>query len=247
MPTFSFSDWLSIAGIVVTVGAAVLGTIITIRYTSVYHIKEKGRGREKWLVLEKVTLAAQSRHVDSARLVLQKSSFTHAQGFIDVSLIQDDSTILVDRYATIHSCIHTVFAPGKIIAKTESSWQEQTHSNEFAYSIEAKTLSTVPMELVDEKLRSQLTECKAIEFTFSFPPTYTGPRYKKRTLVLGVGIGIVASRTEYINCDVDSYRLVSYKVKPGGERLWLPVKTPGNWWVYDITFDHGPNETNICE
>jgi hypothetical protein len=199
------------------------------------------------LVLETVTLAAKSGHVDSARLVLQKSSFTHAQGFIDVSLTQDESTILVDRYATIHSCIHSLFAPGKIIAKAGSSWQEKTHSNGFDYSIDAKTLDTVPMELVDEKLRGRLTECKAIEFTFTFPPTYTGPRYEKRTLVLGVGIGIVASQTVYINKCVDSYRLVSYKVKPGGERLWLPVTTPGNWWVYDITFGYGPNETNISE
>jgi hypothetical protein len=247
MPILTLSSWISIVGIVVTIVAAIFGTIFTVRYASIYHVTKKGKGREKWFILEKVTLAAQSRHVDSARLVLQKSSFLHAQGFVDVSLTQNDLTILVDRYATIHSCIHALFAPGKIIAKNESSWQEQTYSNEFAYLIVAKTLDSIPIELVDEKLRARLSNCKAIEFAFSFPDTYTGPRYKKRTLILGIGIGIVACKTEYVNGDIDSYRLVSYKVKPGGEQLWLPVKTPGNWWVYDITFDYGPNDTNICE
>lgn len=247
MFAISISDWISIAGIVITLIAAIVGTIITIRHSSSYHIKAAGRGREKWMVLEKVTLAAQSRHIDSARLVLQKSSFKNAQGFIDISLTQDDATILVDRYATIHSCIHSLFAPGKIISKSNSSWQEITQSNEFAYSINAKTLESVPIELINATLQPHIKNYKAIDFQFSFPETYTGPRYKKRTLILAKGVGIVAGRTEYVNGKVDSYQLISYLVAAGAENLWLPVKKIGNWWVYDITFEYGPNETNICE
>jgi hypothetical protein len=245
--TISFSDWLSIAGIVITFIAAVIGTVMSIRYSSSYHIKSIGYGREKWLVLEKVALGTPEKFVDSARLVLEKSSFKNAQGYLDISLTQDNGTVVIDRYSTIHSCIHALLAPGKILVQDHEHWTEKTESNQFTYSITANTLNIIPIELINKKLRSGLGHCKAIKFEFSFPENYTGPRYKTRILVLAKGIGIVACQTEYVNHSIDSYQLTSYKLHKVSELQWLPIKSVGNWWVYDIRYEVGPNTTNISE
>ena len=242
-----FSDWLSIFGILITIFGTIIGTVLTFRYSSTYHIKTAGKGKEKWLVLEKVSHASRTGVADSSRLVLQKSSFKNAQGFIDISLNTNNNAIIINRYATIHSCIHSIFSPGKIIIQDAMTWEEKTKSNSFTYTIKAKVLDSIPMNDIDKKLKTEIYECRAIEYNFEYPEIYTGPRYKKRIIVFAAGIGIVSCKTEYINGDMDAYKLTKYNILKGSNDNWLPVNIPGNWWEYEISFSFGPNGTNICE
>lgn len=237
--------------IIITVVLSILLTIVsilfTISYSSKYHVREKNKGREKYVVLEKIEHRVKEGCIDSARIVLEKSSFDKAMGFMDISLTTHPEEILVDRYAFIHSCIHNLFAPGKIILKKEDVWEENAPSNQFnKYFIKSAKLDRIPLNLISKNVSDQISECRAVESNFEYPPTYTGPRYKKRLLILAKGIGLVYSETEYINGNKDRYILKKYKVREG-MAYWLPVNKIGNFWVYDIIYECGPNKLNMCE
>ncbi len=223
------------------------GISYTIRYSSKYHIKADKRYREKYLVSEKISHGTKTGFIDSARIVLVKSSINKAMGFMDVSLTTHPEEIYIDRYAFIHSCIHTVFAPGKTLLKKDNEWIEKTPSNKFEdYKIISKKLDSIPLDQVPSKVNPKISECRAVLSTFEYPATYTGPRYKQRLTILAKGIGIVFCKTEYVNGDVDIYKLRKYNVKDSAE-YWLPVNKLGNHWVYDIICEYGPNKLNMCE
>lgn len=233
--------------IVLSILLTTISILFTIRYSSKYHIREKNRGREKYVVLEKIEHRVKGGCIDSARVALEKSSFDKAMGFMDISLTTHPEEIIVDRYAFIHTCTHDLFAPGKIVLKQEASWEENAPSNQFnQYFIKSTKLNHVPLNLVQKNIRDQISECRAVESELEYPPAYTGPRYKKRLLILAKGIGIVYSETEYINGNKDQYILRKYKVREGGN-YWFPVNKIGNYWVYDIVYEYGPNKLNICE
>lgn len=233
--------------IVLSILLTTISILFTIRYSSIYHIKDKNRGREKYTVLEKIEHRVKEGCIDSARIILEKSSFDKAIGFMDISLTTHNEEIIVDRYAFIHTCIHNLFAPGKIILKQGTEWEENAPSNQFnQYFIKSTKLDNIPLNLIQKDIRRQISECRAIESKFEYPPTYTGPRYKKRLLILAKGVGIVYSETEYINGDKDRYILRRYRVKEGVD-YWFPVNKIGNYWVYDITYEYGPNKLNMCE
>lgn len=225
----------------------ILGISVSIRYSSKYHIKESKQYREKYLVSEKISHGTKTGFIDSARIVLAKSSIDNALGFMDVSLTTHPEEIYVDRYAFIHSCIHTIFAPGKIILRNQQEWIEKAPSNEFSnYIIKSKRLDSIPLDQIPRKVRKFISECRAIESSFEYPATYTGPRYKNRLIIVAKGIGIVFCKTEYVNKDIDAYRLIKFKIT-GGSNYWLPVNNMGNFWIYDISCQFGPNKLNICE
>lgn len=244
--SISFSDWLAIFGVVFSLATAVFGAWLTIRYSSVYHEKREGKGCEKWVVSEKISHAVKKGRVESSRLSLAKSSFKNAGGFVDISIDDEDKDIQIDRYATIHSCIHNIISPGKLLLKNQNTWVESVSSNEFSYVIKYSTLQEIPIDIIDSKFRKNLGRCRAVGAEFEFAATYTGPRYKNRIVIFCKGIGIVASVVEYHNRDKDIYRLKKFYVKTKCDD-WLPVSDVGNYWVYDIEFQYGPNVTNISE
>jgi hypothetical protein len=232
---------------ILSVLLTILGISFTIRYSSKYHIRKDKKYRERYEILEKIAHGTKSGFIDSARIVLAKSSIDKAIGFMDVSLTTHPEEIHVDRYSFIHSCSHVLFAPGKTILTKEKSWSERAPSNQFEdFVIKSEKLDSIPLDLIPSKLKSSLSECRAVESSFDYPPTYTGPRYKKRLLILAKGVGIVFCRTEYVNGDIDTYRLRNFKIKNGKE-FWLPVNNLGNYWVYDIECQFGPNMLNMCE
>ena len=238
---------MDVLSAVLSIFLTAIGILFASRYSSIYHVRVKNRGREKYRVLEKIAHGVKGGYIDSARIVLEKSSFDTAMGFMDISLTTHPEEIHVDRYAFIHSCIHNVFAPGKAILKKEDSWTETAPSNQFdEYEIKSKKLDVIPLDFVPNNLKNKISECRAVESEFNYPETYTGPRYKKRLLILAKGIGIVYSKTEYINGNNDIYILKKHKVI-AGKSYWLPVNKIGNYWVYDITYEHGPNKLNMCE
>ncbi|MCI5218879.1 MAG: hypothetical protein D3914_06755 [Candidatus Electrothrix sp. LOE2] len=231
----------------ISIVVSVIMTILSIRYSSRFHIKKKGKAKEKYVVVEKVALGTNERVIDSARIVLTKSSMDNAMGFMDISLTEHPENIVVDRYAFTHSYIHNIFAPGKIILNHKKSWQENTPSNRFNdYVTISKKLDSIPVNLINKKIRGKITECRAVVSTFSYPPAYKGPRYKKRLLLIAKGIGIVHSETEYLNGDKDVYELARYKISDGKD-YWLPVNKVGNYWEYEISYEYGPNIINLCE
>jgi len=186
----------------------ILGISYTIRYSSKYHIKADKQYREKYLVSEKISHGTKTGFIDSARIVLVKSSIDKAMGFMDVSLTTHPEEIYVDRYAFIHSCIHTVFAPGKTLLKKGNEWIEKAPSNKFEdYKIVSKKLDSIPLDQVSNKVKPKISECRAVLSSFEYPATYTGPRYKERLTILAKGIGIVFCKTEYVNGDIDIYKL----------------------------------------
>ncbi len=224
-----------------------LGISISIRYSSKYHIKGPRKYREKYLISEKISHGTKSGVLDSARIILAKSSIDKAMGFMDVSLTSHPEEIQIDRYAFIHTCTHILFAPGKTILKNEKEWEEKTPSNQFEdYIIKSRKLDTVQIDLIPIKIQRYLSECRSVESSFEYPSIYTGPRYKQRLLILAKNIGIVYCRVVYMNGDVDEYCLKEWKV-PDNTGYWLPVNKRGNYWVYDIFCQHGPNKLNICE
>lgn len=237
----------TIIATIISILFTVLLTIIGIRYSSRFHIKKKGMAKEKYVVIEKSSLGTKEGYIDSARIALTKSSLKNAMGFMDVSLTEHPENIVLDRYAFTHSFVHNMFAPGKIILNSKKTWKENTPSNLFDdYVTSSKKLDSIPINLINSNIRNKINECRAVESTFSFPSTYTGPRYKSRLLLIAKGIGIVYSETNYINGDKDIYSLIKYKVS-GSEEYWLPVNKVGNFWEYEIQYDHGANKLNMCE
>lgn len=225
----------------------ILGIYFTIRYSTKYRVKGNKRYREKYVVLEKITHGTKTGFIDSARIILEKSSIDKAMGFMDVSLTTLSEEIYVDRYAFIHSCTHILFAPGKIILKKEKEWSENVSSNQFKnYIIHSKKLDSFPLDLIPDTVKKNISECIAVESSFEYPITYTGPRYEERLIILAKGIGIVFCRTKYVNGDADIYRLIKFKVKNGSD-YWFPVNNRGNYWIYDIICQYGPNKLNMCE
>ena len=224
---------------------SIILTIISIKYSSKYHIKKIGKAKKKFMVIEKIAHGTKDGYIDSARIALVKSSVDNALGFMDVSLTTHIEDIKVDRYAFIHSFIHNIFAPGKIILSHKNSWKENAPSNSFEnYQIISKKLDTIPIDLIDHKIRKNVKECRAIKSTFIYPDTYTGPRYKDRLIIIARNIGIVYSETNYINKDKDVYILVNYKIR-NTENYWFPVNNIGNVWEYEIKYDYGANQLNI--
>lgn len=233
--------------VVLSILLAIVGILFTIKYSSKYHITEKNKGREKYVVLEKIEHREKEGCIDSARIVLEKSSFDKAMGFMDISLTTHPEEILIDRYAFIHTCTHNLFAPGKIILKQEVDWEENAPSNQFnQYFIKSTKLDRVSLNSIPKDIRDTISECRTVESKFQYPSTYTGPRYKKRLLILAKGIGIIFSETEYINGNKDRYILRKCRIREG-KHYWFPVNKIGNYWVYDIVYEYGPNKLNMCE
>jgi len=132
------------------------------------------------MIIEKNTLRGKHVCKESARLVLEKSSIENAMGFVDVSISDDQDSVILDRYALIHSCLHSVIAPGKIMLKDAASWKENAPSNGFAsYSLSSKRINEIPVSKIPAKVVKSGANLKAIETSFSYPESYTGPRYKK--------------------------------------------------------------------
>lgn len=231
----------------ISVLVSVILTLVGIKYSSRFHIKKQGKAKEKYVVIEKISHGTKEGFIDSARVALTKSSLVNAMGFMDVSLTEHPENIFVDRYAFTHSFIHNIFAPGKIILNEKKEWEENTPSNLFDdYITSSKKLDSIPINLIADKIRKKVNECRAVESSFTYPATYTGPRYKRRLLLIAKGIGIIFSETEYVNGDKDVYSLSKYKVTDS-EKYWLPVNKIGNFWEYEISFEHGANKLNLCE
>ncbi len=236
---------------ILTILLTLISVLFTIKHSSKYKIKPNGKGREKYVVSEKIAHKNRDGYVDSARIVLEKSSFNHAMGFMDISLTTHPETIFIDRYSFIHSCIHSMYAPGKTIINKNKKWTEKAPSNLFEnFLIKSKqfdlNLNKLSSFSIHKKIKKKIIKAKCVKSYFSFPDNYTGPRYKERTIILVKGIGIVFSKTEYVNKDIDTYVLRKYKVSKGSD-YWLPINKIGNYWVYDIFYDYGPNKLNINE
>lgn len=232
---------------IISILVSIILTLLGIKYSSRFHIKKEGKAKEKYVVIEKISHGTKAGFIDSARVALTKSSLDNAMGFMDVSLTKHPENIVVDRYAFTHSFIHNMFAPGKIILNEKQSWNEITPSNLFNdYVTSSKKLDSIPINLITDKIRKRVNECRAVESTFEYPATYTGPRYKKRLLIIAKGIGVVYSKTDYVNGDKDIYLLSKYKVTDAGE-YWFPVNKTGNYWEYEISYEHGANLINMCE
>lgn len=237
----------AIISTVVSASISIVLTFVGIKYSSRFHIKKEGKAKEKYTVVEKISHGTKVGYIDSARVVLTKSSRDNAMGFMDVSLTAHPENIIIDRYAFTHSFIHNMFAPGKIILNEKEEWEESTPSNLFEnYLTFSKKLNSIPINLINSKIRKKINECRAVESTFKYPKTYTGPRYVKRLLLIAKGIGVVYSETEYVNGDVDVYSLSKYKVNNARD-YWLPVNKIGNYWEYDISYEYGTNKINLCE
>lgn len=167
-------------------------------------------------------------------------------GFMDIAFTNNSEDIIIDRYAFIHSCIHNIISPGKEILKSKPSWSETVKSNEFTYKIRNTRTDKVPINLIPTKFRNMVSTCVLIKSEFDYHDVYTGPRHRKRLIIMAKGIGIVYSKAEYANGDTDCYTLNNYKTKEGND-YWLPFNKVGNWWEYDIIYEHGPNKVNISE
>ena len=92
---------------------------------------ESDKAKEKYLVTEKISHGTKEGFIDSSRIVLCKSSLNNAMGFMDVSLTKNAESVIVDRYSFIHSFIHNIYAPGKIILENKKRWTEKAPSNLF--------------------------------------------------------------------------------------------------------------------
>jgi hypothetical protein len=205
------------------------------------------KSREKYRVIEKIELRQKSgKCSDSARLILEESSIHNALGFMDISISDNPENISFERYAFINSFIHNLIAPGKILLKKNASWKEKASSNEFiSFYINSKKLTSYPIEKIPVEYRNNDYEYCVIESTLDYPKTYTGPRYSKRLLIFVKGLGIVFGKTEYKNNDIDIYRLRDYKIQEEGKEFWFPIQV-GNYWVYEIDYEHGTNKLNMC-
>jgi len=155
---FIITTLISVSSVVLTV----YSTIVTIRYSSKYHVKKNGKAKEKYLVTEKISHGTKEGFIDSSRIVLCKSSLNNAMGFMDVSLTKNAESVIVDRYSFIHSFIHNIYAPGKIILENKKQWTEKAPSNLFMdYTISSKIIDPkIAEQLVNKKLREKLLNTK---------------------------------------------------------------------------------------
>ena len=221
----------------------------TIKYSSYYHVRGRGKAREKYMVVERIPHRTKRGIEDIARLVIVKSSVKNAMGFMDVEVnCENNDRILVKRYAFIHTFIHVWFAPGRIILKEEQNWIEKVESNYFkSFYISCEKKYMLPVDLISaswmRKIRRRVEEFITTKCTFKYPKTYTGPRYKERLIVFGRGVGIVYAKVTYSDGDEDVYVLRDFKVKRNS--FWIPVFDVGNWWVYDISYSKPPSSVNI--
>ena len=242
----SFGEELGILSIILTLFLALLSIYYTKYYSTVYHINGENKGKEMYFLLEKLELPTKSKVKDSARIILKKSSFRNASGFMDISIADNAEEIQLDSYSFIHSCIHNIIAPGKIILKPENTWEEKVKSNEFENFVIKSTQESTLSNYLPKKFKNKNLSYKFVKSEFSFPKTYYGPRYKKRILILAKGIGIIYSKTEYINGNIDIYKLTKWKIVDGKD-YWIPLNKEGNFWEYDITYEFGPNKLNLSE
>lgn len=207
-------------------------------------MKRGKKGREKYTVLEKLNIGVKDGYIAYSRIILEKSSFENAIGFMDIIVKEDPKDISVNCYAFIHSCTHDLFAPGKILLYPEDTKNENAPSNKFEYSIISKKISNFKLpEELPKKIKNKAIDLQVVESSFDYPSTYSGPRYKKRLVVFAKGIGIIFCKVEYDHL-VDNFILRKYKVN-NGENFWFPVNETKNWWEYEISYEYGPNDLNI--
>ena len=120
----------SIVGIVISVIMGAIGIYFTIKYSSVYHIRKRGRAKEKYKIVDCIELREKNKTIDLYRLVLDKSSIKNSMGFADFTT--QNGMIVAKHYAFVNSCIHNIIAPGKILIKEEvASWVETAPSNKY--------------------------------------------------------------------------------------------------------------------
>lgn len=221
--------------------------LFTVWYSTKFHIKKSNKAREKYMVLEKISHGTKSGFIDSARIFLEKSSIENASGFMDISLTTSNEDIIIDRSAFIHSCIHNVIAPGKIILHKNKTSKEKIKTNGFAdFEILSQKSDTNELDLVPKNLLKNMKEIRTVDQKFIYPDNYIGPRYKSRKFIFAKGIGLIYVQTVYINENVDKYVLKKYKVRKKSTR-WIPFETLGNYWVYDISYETGPNKFTMNE
>ena len=234
-----------IIGIIISIGIGAIGIYFTIKYSSVYHIREKGKAKERYKIIEYVEFREKNETLDLYRMVLDKSSFKNAIGFADFTI--QNGEIKAKHYAFVNSCIHNIIAPGKILIKKDAtSWIENAPSNKFvSYKIRTKVIENLSPDLIPKRYDKYASKCLCIESGFGYPKTYTGPRYEKRAITLCRGIGIVRSETIYRSGQRDLYVLRKFNVRKKSES-WFPLSI-GNYWVYDIEYSIGPNKININE
>ncbi|MCJ7649690.1 MAG: hypothetical protein MUP85_13830 [Candidatus Lokiarchaeota archaeon] len=223
-----------------------LGIYFTIKYSSIYHIRNKGKIREKYRITEIIEFRKKNETIDLYRMVLEKSSIKNAMGFVD--FIKSDGEIKAKHYAFINSCIHNILAPGKIIFDDNKTiYTEKAPSNEFtSYTIKTQRFRNASDKLIPKRYRKYSPKCFYTESEFDYPKTYTGPRYDKRIITFCPGIGILRSETIYKSGQKDTYILKNHKIKDKTE-MAFPINNIGNYWVYDIEYSVGPNKININE
>jgi len=214
-----------IFAVILTILLTVLSIRISIIYSSKYVIKKKNKGREKYIVSEKIETRIKEGCLDSARIILEKSSFDKAMGFMDISLMTNNEEIIIDRYAFINTCTHNLLAPGKIILRQMSNWEEQAPSNRFdKYFIKSEKLEEIPYNLIPKKIKRNYSDFLAVESNFEYPSTYTGPRYNRRLVILAKNVGIVYFETEYKVGHKDYYILKKFKIK-NESSSWFPFNS----------------------
>jgi hypothetical protein len=234
-----------IIGIIASLAISAIGIYFTIKYSSVYHIREKGKAKERYKIIEYIEFREKNETLDLYRMVLDKSSFKNAIGFAD--FVIQNGEIKTRHYAFVNSCIHNIIAPGKILLKEDAtSWIENTPSNKFvSYKIRTEVIENPPSNLIPKRYNKYISKCLCIASEFDYPKTYTGPRYKKRIITLCRGIGIIRSETIYRSELIDLYVLRKFNVRKESES-WFPLDI-GNYWAYDISYSIGPNKININE
>ncbi len=223
----------------------------TMKFSSYYRVREPGKAREKYMVVEKLSHHARNKVDDITRIVIVKSSVKNALGFMDIEAsYKNNDQVIVKRYAFIHTFTHVWFAPGKVILKKEQTWTEKVESNYFkSYYISCKKNLMLPADLLSKswmkKIRKVSKEFLTVQCTFRYPKTYTGPRYRERIIVFAKGVGIVYAKVIYSDGDMDVYILRDFKVRENA--LWFPILDVGNWWIYDIEYSKPPSSVNIQE
>lgn len=241
---------LTIADIGITIGVigvclAAIGLYYTIKYSPVYHIRKKGKAKERYKITDYIQFRQKRGTVDLYRMVLDKSSIKNAAGFADFTT--QDGEIRANHYAFANSCIHNIIAPGKILMKEEvTSWIENAPSNKFiSYKIRSRAIENPLSDLIPRRYNKYSSKCRCVESEFDYPKTYTGPRPKKRLITFCRGIGILRSETIYKGEQRDLYVLRKFGIEKKSES-WFPLDI-GNYWVYDIEYSIGPNRICINE
>jgi len=225
-----------------------LGISISYRLSRTYIIPRLTREKERYRVVQKLEHREKDKNRPAARIILEKSSIPHAQGFMDIVLDAETDELRLDRYAFANTCNHNVIAPGKMLLPKAQCHVEKIESNAFSdYYIVIERIQ--PKLLEEIQGRRQLPEAErcAVEMQFDYPESYTGPHPTCRHLEFMKGIGLIYSETRYPTGYV-RYRLYKWHVH-GDSTSWWPVGDTGNYWVYEIEHNLNgcQNVTNIAD